>query len=55
MINEVIATLGIVMIFVALLTTSGCLTPGQALDKAINETKNITSNTIDGVKGWFEA
>lgn len=51
MIAEIMLILGLF----ALLMVSGCLTAGQAVDKGINETVNITGNIIEGLKGWFSA
>lgn len=51
MIAQIILVLGLL----ALLMASGCLSPGQALDKGINQTVNVTGNLIDGIKGWFKA
>ena len=46
---------GIILIIglFALLMVSGCLTAGQAVDKGINETINITGNVIEYIGTWF--
>ena len=49
MIAEIILVMGLF----ALLMVSGCLTAGQAVDKGINETINITGNVIDYIGTWF--
>jgi hypothetical protein len=52
--NPVLIIGGIVLLMFVLMS-SGCLTPGQAVDKGINETINITGSIIDGIKGWLSA
>lgn len=48
--NKILIFGGIALVALVMLS-SGCISPGQALDKAINETANV----LDGIKGWFTA
>jgi uncharacterized membrane protein (DUF485 family) len=45
--------IGLMVLMFVVLMTSGCLTAGQAVDKGINETVNITGNIIESIQGWL--
>ena len=49
MIAQIVLVMGLFM----LIMVSGCLTAGQAVDKGINETMNITGNVIEYIGTWF--